>query len=139
MKRVNYAHALILDDSSQQVLLVRNGTESSSYWGFPGGGVMEDETLEQAVVREVEEETGLIVKTGRLHSVREVLLKQRGEHALLFTFFANVIKGELSITDPDNEILEIGWKDIETAKELMPYLPEHILSSLGRRRSYYEV
>lgn len=140
LKRVNYANALIFDDYLQQVLLVRNGTENSSYWSFPGGEIEGSETLEQAIIREVKEETGLKVMTDGLYSVREVFFKQRGEHALIFTFIANIIKGELRISDPDNEILEARWMDIKTANMLMPYIPEHIVIPLGdkmEKSAYY--
>ncbi|MCR8645519.1 NUDIX hydrolase [Paenibacillus sp. N1-5-1-14] len=126
MKRVNYAHALLLDESSRKVLLVRNGTEVSSYWSFPGGKVEGTETLEQAVVREAREETGLIIKIEGLYSVREVFFRELGHHALLFTFYAKIVDGELRISDPDNEILEVSWFDIDTANRIMPYIPDHI-------------
>ncbi|MDR0269251.1 NUDIX domain-containing protein [Paenibacillus sp.] len=127
MKRVNYAHAFILDESSRKVLLVRNGTEASSYWwSFPGGKVEGKETLEQAVVREAREETGLIIKIEGLYSVREAFFRDLGHHALLFTFHAIIVDGELRISDPDNEVLEVSWVDIDTANRIMPYIPDHI-------------
>lgn len=46
--------------------MVCHQTPSHTYWTFPGGGVEEGETLDQAVVREVKEETGLDVRTIRL-------------------------------------------------------------------------
>lgn len=46
-----------------RVLLIRRGKEPlRGRWLVPGGTVEWGETLEQALVREVEEETGLIVK-----------------------------------------------------------------------------
>jgi 8-oxo-dGTP diphosphatase len=139
LKRVTYANALILDESSHHVLLVRNGTVDSSYWSFPGGEVEGSETLEQAVVREVREETGLSIKTDSLYSVREVLFKNREEHALIFTFISKIIDGELCISDPDNEILEVRWMDINTANKLMPYIPNHIIIPNGKNMNsaYY--
>lgn len=127
LKRVNYANAVILDETSQHVLLVKNGTDDSFYWSFPGGKVEDSETLEQAVVREVREETGFTIKTDGLYSVREVFFKSRKEHALIFTFIAEIIDGDLRIIDPDNEILEVRWMDINTANKLMPYIPNHIM------------
>jgi 8-oxo-dGTP diphosphatase len=66
--------------------LVRNGTESS--WSFPGGAVEHSETLEKGVIREVEEQTGLKIMPRGLYSVREILFKQRGENAFIFTFIS---------------------------------------------------
>ena len=46
-------------------MLVRHRARDSSYHLLPGGGVDYRETLEQALVREVAEETGLHVEIGR--------------------------------------------------------------------------
>lgn len=46
--------------------MVSHQTSSRTYWTFPDGGVEEGETVEQAAVREVKEETGLDVKVVRL-------------------------------------------------------------------------
>jgi len=58
-------------DDALQVLLVQRGTAPfKDRWALPGGFIHEDEPLEQAALRELEEETG----------VREVYLEQ------LYTF-----------------------------------------------------
>lgn len=54
--------AIIRDD---EILMVFHQGASRSYWTLPGGGVEEGETPLQAVVREVEEETGLRVQVVR--------------------------------------------------------------------------
>ena len=63
MKR-DRACAAILNNG--QILMVCHQTATRTYWTFPGGGVNPGETLEQAVLREVKEETGLDVKVNRL-------------------------------------------------------------------------
>lgn len=47
-----------------EVLLQRRG--DSGRWGFPGGAIEPGESIQQAAVREVKEETGLDVEVGRL-------------------------------------------------------------------------
>jgi 8-oxo-dGTP diphosphatase len=56
----------IIEFSNNKILLVKRGTVVfKGFWALPGGRVDAGETVEEAVVREVEEETGLQVKTVR--------------------------------------------------------------------------
>lgn len=64
------------------------------------------ETLEQALIREVREETGYRI------------------HVIFFSFFAKIIDGGIQINDPDEEIMEVMWADYEDAKARMPFLTE---------------
>jgi 8-oxo-dGTP diphosphatase len=73
--------AVVVRDGS--LLLVRRGHEpEAGTWAFPGGHVEAGETLAQAVVREVAEETGLLVACG--HLVGYVELVDAGEVVLDF-------------------------------------------------------
>ena len=66
MRRVPCVGAVVHDERAR-LLLVRRGTEPGrGLWSVPGGRVEAGETPRQAVVREVEEETGLRITPGRL-------------------------------------------------------------------------
>ena len=53
------AYAFIVDDAERLLLTWYNGTGwGQPCWTLPGGGVEYDESVEQAVIREVLEETG---------------------------------------------------------------------------------
>jgi len=55
----------IVVDGAGRLLLIRRGTEPSrGMWSIPGGRVEAGESPEQAVEREVREETGLSVRAG---------------------------------------------------------------------------
>ncbi|MFE5323440.1 NUDIX hydrolase [Paenibacillus sp. NPDC056579] len=137
MIRVNVACALIFDSSNEKILMVRNQKGDSSYWSIPGGAVEEGETLEQAAIREAKEESGYDIEIAGLYSVREALFEERGHHAIMFTFLANIVGGDMSILDPDNDIEEVRWMDLHTANELMPYLPDTLKIKPGGTVPYH--
>lgn len=56
--------AIIIEDN--KLLLMHRNKEGSEYWTLVGGGVNEGETNEEALVREVMEETGLKVTKAQL-------------------------------------------------------------------------
>lgn len=49
-----------------KILLIHRKKNGEEYWVFPGGGVEEGETSDQAIVREVKEETNLDVSKHEL-------------------------------------------------------------------------
>lgn len=56
--------AVVHDDAGRLLLIRRGHAPHAGSWSLPGGRVEAGETLEQAVEREVREETGLRVRAG---------------------------------------------------------------------------
>jgi 8-oxo-dGTP diphosphatase len=132
MKREDVVYALIFDELEKRVLMVKN---AGSVWTLPGGAVETGETLEEAVVREVKEETNLTVEVEELLAVNEAFFLKKEVHPLFFTFKTRVLEGEISILDQE-EIEEIQWVDIETADERMPYYHYGVQGLLNGRLVY---
>jgi 8-oxo-dGTP diphosphatase len=65
------ARAVIV--SNDRVLLVRYRDRAGDWYVLPGGGQQKGETLQECLVREVAEETGLTIDVGSLRWVREFI------------------------------------------------------------------
>lgn len=95
-----------------RVLLVREG----SRWLLPGGEVEADESHEEALMREISEETGIDVSPGeRLAIVRNVL--QHGDDGRAFRFAIHRATAEsTALADepglPDEGIQAVQWAEV---------------------------
>ncbi len=102
------AGAVVLQDN--RVLMVRYpGHSERGYLVCPGGGAEDDEALPDTVVREVQEETGLIVSPRRILFVEDLFSeRKRGTKTW---FLCVVTDGELTKTQAaaDEGIVEVGW------------------------------
>jgi 8-oxo-dGTP pyrophosphatase MutT (NUDIX family) len=106
------AARLIVIDRDDRVLLIegRDSTrpESSTWWITPGGGLDEGESLEQAARRELLEETGLEIATGRVLAIVPDRYGQDGVPTLNIFYVAQVVEGD---AQPASDVAEIGWFD----------------------------
>jgi ADP-ribose pyrophosphatase YjhB (NUDIX family) len=88
-------YAVIFDQ--ERVLLAHR--RDIDWWNLPGGGMEPDETVEEAMRREVREETGLDVVVERLIGVYSKPQKQE----VVLTFRCSVVGGTLSATEESRE------------------------------------
>lgn len=96
-----------LIESRERILLVeqQGPDDSAQNWAFPGGRVEAGESLQAALIREVSEESGLVVtRVGPLLSLTEIEHITAGLRVLAFTFRVEAWHGELAHDDPDKLI-----------------------------------
>jgi ADP-ribose pyrophosphatase YjhB (NUDIX family) len=112
----------VVQDSAGRIVLVRR--KDNDLWALPGGGMEPGESIEDAAVREVLEETGLVVEVTGLIGVytnpHHVMEYSDGEVRQQFSlcYTTVLIGGELRI---DDESTDIAW----VAPEQIESLPMH--------------
>lgn len=101
------ATAIIPYPNNQILLVKRNTVPFKGYWALPGGRMDPNETVEQTIVREVKEETGLdIIVVQKIGDYVEKGVKDEVEYEYYPTcFLVKVVGGE--VKKQDSEILEV--------------------------------
>lgn len=119
--------AVILDEAGR-VLLVKHVPERKSYWQgkwiCPGGRLQVGESIEQGILREIREETGLRIRLSRplvpferiVHGDDGVLL-----HVIYIDYIAETVGGTLHAAD---DVGEVRWVPCRQLPALLEELHE---------------
>ena len=92
----------------ERILLVKQKVSDNRSWSLPGGRVEQGETLEEAIIRELEEETGL---TTRIIKLLYLCDKPDASPSLLhITFLLEIVGGGLRL--PSNEFDQNPINDV---------------------------
>jgi len=104
--------------SRWQVLLIRRGHDPfAGHWAFPGGFVNEDEPLDHAVARELQEETGLSgVKLAQLGAFGDPGRDPRG-HTISVVYWGRV-NARLVKPQAADDAAEVGWHPVDDPPSL---------------------
>lgn len=101
--------AIIAQDG--RILLVRRRNPPlQNEWSIPGGIVETGETTKQAIVREVQEETGLLIEPVKLVEVFERIVHDDENrvqyHYVLIDYLCSVISGDPHAT---SDVTDLRW------------------------------
>ncbi|MCR8641287.1 NUDIX domain-containing protein [Paenibacillus sp. N1-5-1-14] len=115
----------IIRDSQGRILMQKRSDYGD--WGLPGGGMNPGETVEETVVREIKEETGLEILQYELHSIysgpRMQYMYPDGNEVVfvMFLFEATAdLRGRLAddgqtllFEDSEKESLQLKFMDLQ--------------------------
>lgn len=119
--------AVIFDETREKVLLTKRA--DNGLWCLPSGGVDPGECVEETIIREVREETGLTVRVRRLvgvYSDPDWLVVYNDDTAVqivALNFEAEITAGEPGLSD---ETSDWGYFSLEEAGRLDMLLNHHI-------------
>lgn len=115
---------LIQNDRSEYLFIQRSIAmpgETEPHWDIPGGRINPDEGLVDALVREVNEETGLgLVGAPQLIAAQDIFVQGKDLHVVRLTYGVKGV-GNVRLSD---EHLEYSWwtKPEVLTKNLDPYV-----------------
>ncbi|MHB9998800.1 HAD-IIA family hydrolase [Bacillus spizizenii] len=127
---------IIIKESSSVLLMKR---ADNGLWGIPSGHVEPGESVEQAIIREIKEETGLTVKVSKMIGVYSDPSSQtfiypdgRVSHFITNCFQCEVIGGTLKKST--EEALEVRYFNIhELPDNLLPMHPRWLEDALAQK------
>jgi mutator protein MutT len=106
----------VVFNASNEILLIKRG-KAPNYgrWMVPGGTLEWGETLEDAAVREVREETGIDIEIETFVEIIEAITRdEEAFHFVIMDYAAHAVSGKLAAA---SDALDAVWAPVESLDE----------------------
>lgn len=124
-------YGIIVKDHKILMVLRKNTGWNDGNYGLPAGHLEKNETLKEAVIREVKEEVGLDIEESNLSFYHVMHRNEKSDNSEYIDFFFKVEYWE---TEPKNnepdKSEKIEWFDLDS-------LPENIVPNVKAAIQYY--
>jgi ADP-ribose pyrophosphatase YjhB (NUDIX family) len=136
-KLIHPAARIIVENEHGQILIIERA--DNGHMGIPAGALEENESIEECIIREVKEETGINILHLEVIGIasnpnQETVQYPNGDVIQYFTieFYSNQWEGEINIKDPE-EVNTARFADPAIASNL----PQNERSAF-ESRTYYQ-
>ena len=114
MESINIACAIVRKNSTFLVLKRSESQRMPGIWEFPAGKVEDKERIEEALYRELKEETGLDPKGISLLGIHERF--DEDKRKVIFSYIIDSFDGKVRLSDEHTEHKWLSAKEIVKAK-----------------------
>lgn len=115
MPKTELTNMIMIMDRENNKVLVQNRKKHPQGITFPGGHVEKGESFVESALREIKEETGLIVKNLKSCGVIHWCNKDTDDRYLAFLYKTHDFKGNLKSSSEEGDVF---WVDIETLETM---------------------
>ncbi|MFA1820176.1 NUDIX hydrolase [Virgibacillus oceani] len=124
MKQWSGSAGVCVNENAELLMILQGKPEEKKKWSIPSGGREKGETFEECCIREVEEETGYIVKVVEKIKLKRARYDYWNTVAEVHYFLVQIVGGNRNFQDPDQLIYDIAWKTINEIKTIDLSFPE---------------
>lgn len=130
---------IILNESNQLLIIQRS---DNLLWSSPGGTVDPGETVVEAIIREVKEESGLTIKNPKYLGMCYSQVDKRGVTSVWadYSFIAFIADKDSKVTIQKDEVLDYKWVYLSDLCHYNLFLPfRHSLLMLSQYPGYMQL
>src|ERR1700732_4326569 len=110
----------VIIENARVLLVKRAHPPLEAQWSIPGGVLEVGEMVREAAIREVREETGLIVEAGDLLGVYDRVLRNAEQrvqyHYVLIDFLCRQVAGDLAASSDADEVRWFSREELPALK-----------------------
>jgi ADP-ribose pyrophosphatase len=123
---------VILNDGNV-LLLLRKKPPEAGFWSLPGGRVEFMERVEEAVVRELKEELGIVVEIESLLCVTDHIVQADSAHWVSPAYLVRLVSGVPQNLEPE-KTAAIEWFPLSRLPENLGLAAKSALDACVRKR-----
>ncbi len=149
MKKVSYPRsmathfvgvgAVVIHDNKVLLVKLKYG-RARGLWLIPGGMVDPGETLQEAVIREVKEETGMRIRPEGIIGIRSMVRLEDGLTDVYVVFSGMLLSPPEPLIPQESEIDQVGWISLTRIDQIdvSRYSREIVQHALSGKRMIHD-